>query len=126
MTRATADPRARPEQADVYVAEATANWVEGEHTNTRATLNVPAGSYLINAKGFFANLDDDPQEGMCNVSTGDHGLAGLGRVLDHHRETVALLDAATFDAPATITLDCSLFNGVIQSIVTATEVTTIR
>ena len=112
--------------SDVYVAEASGAWVEGENTNTRVTLNVPVGRYLLNAKANFLNLDDDAQDGGCLLSTGDHADVKAEGIGVGNNSSATLLDTATFGAPATITMDCHMFNGVVSSVVVATKVTTIH
>lgn len=112
--------------SDVYVAEASGGWVEGKHTTSRASLSVPAGKYLINATARFVNLDDDPQDGDCVLSTGDRADVGAEGLGVGNGASAALLDTATFNAPATITMDCHMFNGSISSVMTATKVTGIH
>lgn len=74
--------------------------------------NVPAGSYVINAKIVLYNGDgSDPQTGTCSLSTGDKITARVdGGPNGANHQVVALQDAVTFNAPATISLSCGGYN----------------
>ena len=76
------------------------------------SLQVPAGSYFINAKTSFANFDNSNQIANCALSTGDQSVLFLQS--DPPEVVVALEDSATFSAPTTITLTCSTFNGFVE------------
>lgn len=86
--------------------------------------DVPAGSYVINAKVKVYNSDNDSQEVNCNLNTGDNSFARLGGLGEGGQGlTLALQDAVTFNAPATITLSCGGYNvDVYGSVLTAVKV----
>jgi hypothetical protein len=88
--------------SDVYIARLA---VGG---NTLA-LNVPAGSYAISAKAALFNADGDAQDAVCTLSTGDGTEARIDPIGEADEQSISLLDAATFNAPATITMSCSGF-----------------
>jgi hypothetical protein len=69
--------------------------------------NVPAGSYVINAKVVAASFDIDPQNITCSLSTGDISVVRIGNFGSPTKQTLSLQDAVTFNAPATITLTCA-------------------
>ncbi len=91
---------------------------------------VPAGTYVINAKTSLANDDGDYQTAICTLSTGDrsdvriNGMDAGGSA----STTIALQDAATFNAATTITVHCSGFNRIFafRSVITAIKVNTIH
>jgi hypothetical protein len=70
---------------------------------------VPAGSYIIFFKVGLFNDDDSPQDVSCTLSTGDSVTIRLAEVREAHAGIMALQDAATFPAPATITVHCTGF-----------------
>ena len=118
--------------SDVYIKRQS-GFVTGDfHVNTHTTLDVPAGSYLINGKASIQNDDyDGSQPADCRLSTGDRTdveLADADPLPSHHPEvSVAVLDAVTFSSPATIAMDCHIYKGSIRDItVTATRVTKIH
>lgn len=92
-------------------------------TRTLLSKNVPAGSYVINAKVQGANfnvLDDLQRILRCNLSTGDSSTTTLE--VDGAK-IIPLQDAVTFDAPATITLACTGFSvSVDHFVMTAIKV----
>jgi len=102
------------------------------NANSKATLSVPAGNYLINAKAHVWTRDGDTQPAHCQLSTGDRSdvrvPANDGQLIETSGSmNLTLLDAATFSGPAMIVLDCHVFNGGINEIVvTATKVTAIH
>jgi hypothetical protein len=91
--------------------------------------NVPAGSYIINAKAQGFNYNFGVTEAfVCQLSTGDFSAATLGGEL-YGQSSVVLQDAATFNAPATITFSCiGTSNNVrtTNSILTAIKVDSIE
>ena len=68
--------------------------------------NVPAGSYVINAKVEGTNIDGSPRRFKCELSTGDISIASLNDFGE--TKILALQDTVTFDAPATINLICGV------------------
>jgi Collagen triple helix repeat (20 copies). len=85
-------------------------WTAGNHQllNNPISINVPAGSYVINSKTSGVNADSDPQVLACNLSTGDDGYAVVPPAGDDVGfGSLSLQDTAVFNAPATITLTCS-------------------
>ena len=91
--------------------------------------NVPAGSYIINAKAQGFNFNFGVTEAFtCQLSTGDYSAATLSGEL-FGQTSVVLQDAATFNAPATITFSCIGTSNQIQttnSILTAIKVDSIQ
>jgi hypothetical protein len=69
------------------------------------TVNIPAGSYVVNARADGFNTDNGPQTLTCGLSTVDASSVTLVGWRDSG--SVSLQDAAVFNAPATITLTCS-------------------
>jgi len=68
---------------------------------------VPAGSYLIFFKISLSNLDADPQDVSCSLSTGD----SAGTRTDGSSDSeLVLQDAATFATTTTITVHCTGFS----------------
>lgn len=67
--------------------------------------DVPEGSYAINAKVQGLNSNNSAII-ECNLSTGDSSRAVLDSYPGAQRQTLALQDAVTFNAPTTITLSC--------------------
>lgn len=94
-------------------------------TNAGKTIiskNVPAGSYVINAKLQADNVDFDGAQNIgCSLSTGDTATI---RVEEYPFNTIiALQNVATFNAPATITLTCGGFDFWIKNaVLTAVKV----
>jgi hypothetical protein len=85
-------------------------WTAGNHQllNDPISVNVPAGSYVINSKTSGVNADSDPQVLACSLSTGDDGYAIVPPAGDDVGfGSISLQDTAVFNAPATITLNCS-------------------
>jgi hypothetical protein len=78
-------------------------------------LDVPAGSYVINASiGAFNGVNSD-QRVVCKLSTGDQNGADLAQILDAAAyETFPLQDVLVTSAPATITLHCQGFGVIAQ------------
>jgi hypothetical protein len=72
---------------------------------TPQTVNVPAGSYVINARADGFNTDNGPQTLTCSLSTGDASSVTLGGW--RYSGSVSLQDTAVFNAPATVTITCS-------------------
>ena len=108
--------------SDVYIARTrTVTGPNDTHVNSHTTVSVPAGSYLISGKAMIANLDADQQFADCRLSTGDSMFLavaeGVESVAGH--AAIPLLDAASFGAPTTISMDCHIFDGAIQNIVLA-------
>lgn len=69
--------------------------------------DVPAGSYVINAKVETANTTTLGGRNItCNLSTGDSSLVRLDEAFNASRQVVALQDTATFEVPTTITITC--------------------
>jgi hypothetical protein len=97
-----------------------------------ASVNVPAGSYLIVAKTALETFDSDTQPAGCTLSTGDSmGLTLLDHELfsgsNFFPQAVSLLDTATFTVATDITLTCSGFDsGAENTVLTATRVTTVH
>jgi hypothetical protein len=111
------------------ISEAYAGYGGSNDVTTAEVLvskNVPAGSYVINAKVNGVNFDDDPQTLSCSLSTGntsslriDDGQAAF--------PPVVLQDFVTFNAPATITLTCSGFHIAVHGgVLTAIKVNAIH
>ncbi|MCY7348537.1 MAG: hypothetical protein LH614_20300 [Pyrinomonadaceae bacterium] len=90
-------------------------------TRTLLSKNVPAGSYVINAKVEGRNFFDGLQRILrCELSTGDSSTTTLE--VDGAK-IIPLQDTVTFDAPATITLACTGFNiSVNHFVMTAIKV----
>jgi len=81
-------------------------------TTTQVLLskNVPAGSYIINAKVGAYNSDGDTKTISCRLNTGDISEARLDGNGGANIQVLALQDAVNFNAPAAITLTCNGFN----------------
>ena len=73
---------------------------------------VPPGSYLIFFKISFTNIDADPQDVTCALSTGDSSTLQLVGSSDG---MLSLQDTATFAATTTIKVHCTGFNIVTNS-----------
>jgi len=85
-------------------------WTAGNHQlqNNPISINVPPGSYVINSKTSGVNADSDPQVLACSLSTGDGGNVVVPPAGDDVGfGSLSLQDTAVFNAPATITLNCS-------------------
>jgi hypothetical protein len=93
---------------------------------TLISKNVPAGSYVINARVEANNTDPDPQDLYCGLNIGDNVRVRI----DGDREgaqTVALQGVAVFNAPDTITLSCIGFQIFVdESVLTAIKVDSIQ
>ena len=91
--------------------------------------NVPAGSYVINAKTQGFNLNFGTTEAFtCQLSTGDYSAATLSGEL-YGQNSVVLQDTVTFNAPAIITFSCAGTSNNVQttnSILTAIKVDSIQ
>lgn len=80
-------------------------------------VDVPAGSYVIEAKISIFNEDPSDQFAHCTLSTGDLSVIYLsGEGSGGDTQVVTLMDFATFDSPASVTLTCFTFNGVAGTI----------
>ena len=87
--------------------------------------NVPAGSYVINAKTQVRNFSISDRIATCNLSSGDISSIKIEDSSGSNRQILTLQDTVTFDAPVTITLTCvSNFPGtfVENSALTAVKV----
>jgi hypothetical protein len=121
--------------SDVYIKEdPNGVFAHDAHVNSHTTLDLPAGSYLISGKAVIGNFDGDRQFADCHLSTGDRSLLrvdnqvhDLDAIVKPGYAAVPVLDAATFANPATVAMDCHIYNGSIDDIVlTATKVTTVH
>jgi hypothetical protein len=89
--------------------------------------NVPAGSYVINARLKAVNSDGDPQEISCSLNTGDSVSVRIDDDDEGYSQTIALQDVATFNAPATITVSCVSYQIYLtDSVLTAIKVDSIQ
>jgi hypothetical protein len=80
---------------------------------TVASVTVPAGSYLIFGKTWLQNTDGSDQDGICNLSTGDHTRVRLGGTGNAAwLQSVVVQDTAV-NVPdgTTITMTCATYNG---------------
>jgi collagen triple helix repeat protein len=117
--------------SDTYVAR-DAFAALGSTSAVVATLNVPAGSYLITAKTALETFDSDTQPAGCRLSTGDSmSVTLLDREFfsgsNFFPQAISLLDTATFTATTDITLSCNGFDsGAVNAVLTATRVTTVH
>jgi len=73
-------------------------------------LDVPAGSYAINASIGAQNVVDSDEVMTCSLSTGDENSVALTTVADHaFGDTIPLQDVLVTNSPATITVHCRSF-----------------
>src|SRR5215470_1167180 len=73
-------------------------------------LDVPAGSYVINASIGARNVVDSDEIMTCSLSTGDENGVALTTVGDHaFADTIPLQDVLVTNSPATITVHCRSF-----------------
>jgi collagen triple helix repeat protein len=87
-------------------------------------LNVPAGSYVINASIGAENVINSDEVITCHLSSGDHNGAALTTVGDHaFFETFPLQDVLVTNSPATIAVHCLSFGvNVSRANLTAVKV----
>lgn len=90
--------------------------------------NVPAGSYVINAKIEVTNQDLDPQPLECKLNTGNNSFVAInGGAGFLEFGSLSLQDTAVFNAPVAITLTCGGFHLFVDSaIITAIKVDSIQ
>jgi hypothetical protein len=82
-----------------------------------ASVNVPAGNYVIFGKAIVGNGDGDTQNGECKLSTGDHSGVRLAVANNGgYFQTISVQDSATFSQVTAVTMTCDTFNGVAQNI----------
>jgi hypothetical protein len=118
--------------SDTYVARNSFTDSLGTSGKDVASVTVPAGSYLISAKTALEDFDSDTQPASCSLSTGDSMSvtvvdSELFSGSNFFPQAIALLDTATFAANTVITMHCSGFNtGAVNSVLTATRVTTVH
>jgi len=101
----------------------TASGAIGQET---LSINVPAGSYVINAKGNGINgvFGDSSQILACSLSTGDTGAL---RIEAGDDGSISLQNALPFNSPTTITLICSGYGINVEKLkLTAIKVNTIH
>ncbi len=96
--------------SEAYYARQTDAFRELTTAQVLLSKNVPAGSYIINAKVGAYNSDFDTRTIFCRLNTGDISETRLDGNGGANIEVLALQDAVNFNAPATITLTCSGFN----------------
>lgn len=71
------------------------------------SLSLPAGDYVINAKLYLINFDQDTQFSNCSLSTGDYWEMDLSQEGDvGDTVTLALQDVVSFAATSAVTLHC--------------------
>ncbi len=84
--------------------------------------DVPAGSYVINAKVVGVNRSGFAQTLVCSLGSGDDTstvrIASAGSSFGGTRQILVLQDARTFSAsaPATITLTCNVDDAIFSSL----------
>ena len=106
---------------DVYIARGSAYRGSDNHTNLSLSVNVPAGSYVINGKANVTNVDGDRQRADCRLSTGDRADAYVVDLINDGGtnkvgvDELTVLDAVTLSGPATITMACHIYLGPITN-----------
>jgi hypothetical protein len=93
-----------------------------------ATLNVPAGNYLINFSAALENSDDSGQTATCQLNVGGASTIRLPQAdVDlAYQPSISVVSVASFGAAGAITMHCSTFNGYAHDVsLTATKVTSL-
>ncbi len=92
--------------------------------------DVPAGSYVINAKVVGVNLSRNAQNIVCSLGpdgdTSTVRIEGLNAYTGANRQVIVLQDAKTFSDPATITLTCNNDDFSLGTIVESGVLTAIK
>jgi hypothetical protein len=80
---------------------------------TVASVTVPAGSYLIFGKTWLQNTDGSDQDGICNLSTGDHTRVRLGgyNSAGYFQSVVVQDTVVNVTDGTTISMTCATYNG---------------
>lgn len=80
---------------------------------TVASVTVPAGSYLIFGKTWLQNTDGSDQDGVCNLSTGDHTRVRLGGYNSAGYFQSVVVQDTVVNVPdgTTISMTCATYNG---------------
>jgi hypothetical protein len=80
---------------------------------TVASVTVPAGSYLLFGKTWLQNTDGSDQDGICNLSTGDHTRVRLGgyNSAGYFQSVVVQDMAVNVPDGTTISMTCATYNG---------------
>jgi hypothetical protein len=79
--------------------------------------NVPAGSYVINAKMQVTNFSSGGRNVICNLNTGDVSSVRIDPQTGASKQTIALQDTVNFSSPSTITITC-VGSSIIQTLET--------
>jgi hypothetical protein len=80
---------------------------------TVASVTVPAGSYLIFGKTWLQNTDGSDQDGICNLSTGDHTRVRLGGYNSAGYFQSVVVQDTVVNVPdgTTISMACATYSG---------------
>jgi hypothetical protein len=115
--------------SDLYIAREGGSVLASSGVQV-LSLSVPAGSYAVTAKLDALDQDGDYQTTTCSLSTGDHTAVRLNSSASSDLDNLgamSLLDAAQFNAPTTVTLDCTGFHTMIaDAVLMVTRVGTIH
>jgi hypothetical protein len=82
----------------------------GPYPTTVTTLSVPAGTYLVQAKGTFFNTDESEVFGYCQILVGSNEYDSADALIapNHPTDvTVGDLTTITLGSPATISYVCT-------------------
>ncbi|HEX3724393.1 MAG TPA: hypothetical protein VHV31_16515 [Nitrolancea sp.] len=94
------------------------------------SVNVPAGSYLINFSVALENDDGDAQDATCRPNTGNGTSVRLDKATETdsgYKSSISVVSITTLGAPGAITIHCSTFNGSAhEAFLAVTTVTTLH
>ena len=94
-----------------------------------ATVNVPAGNYLINFSAALQNDDGDAQDATCQLNVGGANSVRLDQAdvdTNGYISSISVVSVASLGAPGAITMHCSTSTGSAKDVsLTATKVTTL-